>query len=154
MAYSIAMLSAHTSPLDMPGRTREAGGMNVYIRQLARELGQSQLYIDIFTRRTNETFPLITQLSPQVRVITVPAGPFSPIHKDELYTYIPAFAQQVEDFRRREGLHYDLLHSHYWLSGAAGMRLTRRWQVPHIIMFHTLAHLKQLANPNAPERIS
>jgi D-inositol-3-phosphate glycosyltransferase len=151
MTYSIAMLSAHTSPLDMPGRTREAGGMNVYIRQLARELGQSRLHIDIFTRLTNESSPLITQLSPQVRVIAVPAGPPLPIHKDELYAYMPAFAQQVEDFRRREALHYDLLHSHYWLSGAAGMRLAQRWRVPHVIMFHTLAHLKQLANPDAPE---
>ncbi len=151
MTYSVAMLSAHTSPLDMPGLTREAGGMNVYIRQLAHELGQSQLHIDIFTRRTNETSPLITKLSPHVRVIAVPAGPPVPIHKDELYAYMPAFAQQIEDFRRREGLRYDLLHSHYWLSGAAGMRLAQRWRIPHVIMFHTLAHLKQLANPNAPE---
>ena len=151
MSYSIAMLSVHTSPLDMPGRTKDAGGMNVYIRQLARELGQSQLSIDIFTRRTNEASPLITQLSPQVRVIALPAGPPALIHKDELYAYIPAFTQQIEDFRRREGLHYDLLHSHYWLSGAAGMKLAQHWQVPHIIMFHTLAYLKQLARADAPE---
>lgn len=151
MTYSVAMLSAHTSPLDMPGSTREAGGMNVYIRQLARELGQSQLHIDIFTRRTNETSPFITKLGRHVRVIAVTAGPPIPMHKDELYAYMPAFAQQIEDFRRREGLHYDLLHSHYWLAGAAGMSLAQRWGIPHVIMFHTLAYLKQLANPNAPE---
>src|SRR5689334_5177562 len=91
MTYSVAMLSAHTSPLDMPGSTREAGGMNVYIRQLARELGQSQLHIDIFTRRTNETSPLITKLGPHVRVIAVPAGPPVPMHKDDLCAYMPAF---------------------------------------------------------------
>jgi len=125
--------------------------MNVYIRQLAHELGQSQLRIDIFTRRTNETSPLITKLGPNVRVIAVRAGPPLPIHKDELFAYMPAFEQQIEDFRRREGLNYDLLHSHYWLSGASGMRLALRWRIPHVIMFHTLAHLKQLANPNAPE---
>jgi D-inositol-3-phosphate glycosyltransferase len=151
MSYSIAMLSVHTSPLDMPGLTKDAGGMNVYIRQLAQELGQSNLHIDIFTRRTDETSPKITRLSPHVRVVTIQAGPPTPIHKDELYAYVPALVQHIEDFRRREGLSYDLLHSHYWLSGAVAMRLAERWQVPHIIMFHTLAHLKQLANPGAPE---
>lgn len=151
MSYSIAMLSVHTSPLDMPGLTREAGGMNVYIRQLAQELGQSNLRIDIFTRRTNKATPTITEIGPHVRVIAIPAGPPAPIHKDELYAYVPALTQQIEDFRRRECLSYDLLHSHYWLSGAVAMRLAEHWQVPHIIMFHTLAHLKQLANPGAPE---
>jgi D-inositol-3-phosphate glycosyltransferase len=125
--------------------------MNVYIRQLAQELGQSRLHVDIFTRRTNETSPLITKLAPNVRVIAVRAGPPSALHKDELYAYMPAFEQQIEGFRGREGLHYDLLHSHYWISGTAGMRLAQRWRVPHVIMFHTLAHLKQLSNPNAPE---
>jgi len=57
MSYSIAMLSMHTSPLDMPGSTRDAGGLNVYIKQLTRELGQSHNTIDIFTRRTNKQMP-------------------------------------------------------------------------------------------------
>jgi len=151
MGSSIAMLSVHTSPLAMPGQTRDAGGMNVYINQLARELGHSQLPIDIFTRRADETSPQITHLSPCVRVIAIPAGPPAPLHKDELLPYMSAFAQHVEDFRRREGIHYDLLHSHYWLSGAVALQLADRWRVPHITMFHTLAHLKQLANPGAPE---
>ncbi len=73
MSYSVAMLSIHTSPLDMPGRTRDAGGMNVYINQLARELGQYQNSIDIFTRRTNEYTPIVVQLTPQVRVIHIQA---------------------------------------------------------------------------------
>ena len=116
MSYSIAMLSVHTSPLDMPGRTRDAGGMNVYIHQLARELGQSQLSIDIFTRRTNENTPQIVLISPRVRVIHISAGPSTPIHKDELYRYLPAFAQQIEEFRTRTGKQYDILHSHYCLA--------------------------------------
>ncbi len=151
MSYSIAMLSVHTSPLDMPGRTRDAGGMNVYIQQLARELGQSHINIDIFTRRANEFTPRIVQLSPRVRVIHVDAGPAQAIHKDELYNYLPAFAQHIDDFRLSAGTHYDVLHSHYWLSGVAAMQLAQRWHVPHITMFHTLAHLKQLANPGAHE---
>src|SRR5579863_7033567 len=108
MSYSIAMLSIHTSPLDTPGLTKDAGGMNVYIHQLARELGQSQLSIDIFTRRTNEDTPQIVQLGPRVRVIHIPAGPPLPMHKDELYPYLPAFAQHVDDFRLRAGTHYDI----------------------------------------------
>ena len=151
MSYSIAMLSVHTSPLDMPGRTRDAGGMNVYIHQLARELGQSQLSIDIFTRRTNENTPQIVLISPRVRVIHISAGPSTPIHKDELYRYLPAFAQQIEEFRTRTGKQYDILHSHYWLAGVVAMQLAQRWHVPHITMFHTLARLKQLANPDASE---
>src|SRR5947199_10778720 len=85
MSYSVAMLSVHTSPLDIPGRTRDAGGMNVYINQLARELGQSKITIDIFTRRTNNYSPHIVQLTPYVRVIHIQAGPPAPIHKHELY---------------------------------------------------------------------
>jgi D-inositol-3-phosphate glycosyltransferase len=151
MSYSVAMLSIHTSPLDMPGRTRDAGGMNVYINQLARELGQSQNSIDIFTRRTNEYTPKIVQLTPQVRVIHIQAGPSAPIQKNEIYQYLAEFAQHIDEFRRNEKIRYDVLHSHYWLSGVAAMYLAQRWAIPHLIMFHTLAHLKQLANPNETE---
>lgn len=151
MSYAIAMLSVHTSPLDMPGRTKDAGGMNVYIQQLARELGQSHITVDIFTRRTDRSTPSIIHLSPHVRVIYIDAGPAQFIHKDELYPHLSVFAQHVDDFRLREGQRYDALHSHYWLSGVVGMELAQRWHVPHITMFHTLAHLKQLANPAAQE---
>ena len=151
MSYSIAMLSMHTSPLDLPGSTRDAGGMNVYINQLARALGQSQNSIDIFTRRTNEYTPKIVQLTPQVRVIHIQAGPSAPIQKQELYQYLVDFAEGIVEFRHNEKIHYDVLHSHYWLSGVVAMQLAQRWSIPHTTMFHTLAHLKQLANPNEIE---
>lgn len=151
MSYSIAMLSMHTSPLDMPGSTRDAGGLNVYINQLTRELGQSQNVIDIFTRRTNKHIPKIVQIAPQVRVIHIQAGPSAPIPKYELYQYLTDFTQYIDEFRCIENTHYDVLHSHYWLSGAAGLQLTHHWAIPHITMFHTLAHLKQLANPDETE---
>ena len=151
MSYSVAMLSMHTSPLDMPGSTREAGGLNVYINQLARELGQSQNVIDIFTRRTNKHIPKIVQITPQVRVIHIQAGPSVPIQKHQLYQYTADFARRIDEFRRNENTQYDVLHSHYWLSGAAALHLSHRWDIPHIIMFHTLAHLKQLANPDEAE---
>jgi len=151
MSYSIAMLSMHTSPLDMPGSTRDTGGLNVYINQLTRELGQSQNVIDIFTRRTNKHIPKIIQITPQVRVIHIQAGPSAPIQKNELYQYLTDFTQCIDEFRRIENTHYDVLHSHYWLSGAVGLQLAHHWSIPHITMFHTLAHLKQLANPEETE---
>ncbi|HEY6287309.1 MAG TPA: glycosyltransferase [Ktedonobacteraceae bacterium] len=151
MSYSIAMLSMHTSPLDMPGSTRDAGGLNVYINQLTRELGQSQNLIDIFTRRTDKYTPKVVQITPQVRVIHIQAGPSTPIQKHEIYQYVADFAQRIDAFKRNENRHYDVLHSHYWLSGAAALQLARRWAIPHITMFHTLAHLKHLANPDEPE---
>ncbi len=151
MSFSVAMLSVHTSPLDIPGRSKDAGGMNVYIRELARELGNSQVTIDIFTRRTHTHQSPIVQLAPNVRVIHVQAGPPSSVSKRDLHRYLPEFRQHIEEFRYKEAIHYDVLHSHYWLSGMAAMPLARRWDIPHIMMFHTLGHLKQLANPNEPE---
>jgi D-inositol-3-phosphate glycosyltransferase len=151
MSYSVAMLSVHTSPLDTPGRTRDAGGMNVYLHELARELGHSQTTIDIFTRQTNEYTPHIVQLSPHVRVIHIKAGPTASIDKRDLYQYLPAFAQGIDEFRMDEGIEYDVLHSHYWLSGVAAMQLAQYWDIPHVTMFHTLAYLKQLADPNETE---
>lgn len=151
MDFSVAMLSVHTSPLDTPGRTKDAGGMNVYMRELARELGQHSIKVDIFTRWTNESTPTIVQVSPNVRVISIKAGPVTPISKHDLYQYIPAFTRHIEEFKRSEFLYYDVLHSHYWLSGVAAMQLSRRWDVPHVTMFHTLGRLKQLANPNESE---
>ena len=151
MSYSVAMLSVHTSPLDNPGSTKDAGGMNVYMRELASKLGHRQTTVDIFTRWTNEHSPRIVQLSTNVRVIHIKAGPITPIHKNELYQYLPEFIHNIETFRRSKVRQYDVLHSHYWLSGVAAMQLAQRWAVPHVTMFHTLARLKQLANPKEKE---
>src|SRR5919109_4157821 len=119
MSYAVAMLSIHTSPLASPGSTKDAGGMNVYMRQLALELGQRNISVDIFTRWTNEYTPRIVQLSQNVRVIHIQAGPIAAISKNDLYPYIPTFVQHIEEFRRNEAQTYDVLHSHYWLSGLA-----------------------------------
>jgi D-inositol-3-phosphate glycosyltransferase len=153
MNLSVAMLSVHTSPLDSPGRTKNAGGMNVYMRELATELGRHQTNVDIFTRWTNEDTPRIVQLSQNVRVIHIKAGALSPLHKNDLYQHLPEFIHNIEAFRRYEAREYDVLHSHYWLSGVAASHLARRWDIPHVTMFHTLARLKQLANPHEKEPI-
>lgn len=151
MPFAVAMLSVHTSPLDLPGKTKDAGGMNVYMRELAQALAQRDLKIDIYTRCTNKQTPRIVQISPNVRVIHIQAGPLAPVHKHDLYQYLPEFACHIEEFRQQEALHYDVIHSHYWLSGLVALKLARLWDVPHVIMFHTLACLKQLANPKEPE---
>ncbi len=151
MAYTIAMLSMHTSPLDQPGRTRDIGGMSVYIRELAQELAQHHLKIDIFTRWVDENIPHIVQLSPNIRVIHIKAGPVAAVHKNDLYQYLPAFTRHIEDFRQREDTHYDILHSHYWLSSVVATQLAHDWNIPHITMFHTMGRLKQFTNPNEPE---
>src|SRR6266700_912753 len=151
MSCSVAMLSVHTSPLDSPGRTKDAGGMNVYMRELACALAKYNIKVDIFTRWTNEAIPQVVQLVPNVRVIHVKAGPVAPIHKNDLYQYLPIFTRHIEEFCCREARSYDIIHSHYWLSGVAALRLAKLWDIPHVTTFHTLARLKQLANPGEPE---
>jgi D-inositol-3-phosphate glycosyltransferase len=151
MSHTVAMLSIHTSPLDHPGRTKDAGGMNVYMRELAQKLASYHAQIDIFTRRTDKHAPQIVQLGKNTRVIHVQAGPMAPLHKNDLYQYTPTFARYIDEFRRKESIHYDLIHSHYWLSGVAATRLACHWDIPHVTMFHTLGRLKQLANPKEPE---
>jgi D-inositol-3-phosphate glycosyltransferase len=151
MSSAVAMLSIHTSPLDHPGRTKDAGGMNVYMRELAQKLANYHSHIDIFTRRTDKHLPQIVHLGKNTRVIHIQAGPVAPLHKNDLYQYTPTFARYIAEFRRNESIHYDLIHSHYWLSGVAATRLACHWDIPHVTMFHTLGRLKQLANPKEPE---
>src|SRR5258708_12013181 len=151
MSYLVGMVRIHSSELDTPGCTKDGGGMNVYMCQLAQELGHRGIAVDIFTRLTNENTPRIVQLSQNVRVLHIKAGPLAKLHKNDLYQYVPIFAQRIEEWAERESQHYDVLHSHYWVSGIAAMWLAGRWDIPHVTMFHTLARLKQLANPGEPE---
>jgi len=136
------MLSMHTSPLAPLGRTRHAGGMNVYVRELARELGRGGMYADIFTRRSDPATPFVQWLTEHVRLITITAGPATPLPPTELFPYVEDFTRGVLRFAERARHGYDLIHSHYWLSGVAGLTLAREWDVPHVTMFHTVERLK------------
>lgn len=142
MCFRVAMLSLHTSPLAPLGRTRDAGGMNVYVRDLSRELGHGSTYVDIFTRRSNPDLPTVHWLSDHVRLIQITAGPTTPIQPNELFPYVEEFTQRVARFAERAAQGYNVVHSHYWLSAVAGMRLAREWDVPHVTMFHTVERLK------------
>ena len=142
MCFRVAMLSLHTSPLAPLGRTRDAGGMNVYVRELSRELGHGTMYVDIFTRKSDPSFPFVQWINERVRLIHIPAGPQVPLPPTELYPYVDEFARRVERFAERAEHGYDVIHSHYWLSAAAGLALARDWDVPHVTMFHTVERLK------------
>jgi D-inositol-3-phosphate glycosyltransferase len=141
MSLRVAMLSVHTCPLAALGG-KETGGMNVYVRQTARELGRMGVRVDVFTRSQNATIPRIVELGPGARVVHLPAGPEAPMPREALHRHLDEFAAGVEGFAREQGVAYDLIHSHYWLSGVAGLRLRERWGTPLVQMFHTLGRLK------------
>ncbi len=146
----VAMICAHGSPLAAPGRG-EAGGLQLYVRELARHLGRLGVLVDIFTRRLAPETASVVALAPGVRVVSLPAGPMGPLPRDTAHVYLPALLGRIEQFATAEGLAYDLVHSHYWLSAWVGMHLARRWGVPHLVMFHTLALLKERARYGVQE---
>lgn len=147
------MLSVHTSPLEQPG-TGDAGGMNVYITHTAVEMARRGISVEVFTRATSSDQPPVAELAPGVLVRHIPAGPFEPLGRDELPAQLCAFTSGV---LRAEAFHepgyYDLIHSHYWLSGQVGWLARDRWGVPLVHTAHTLAKVKNaaLAEGDKPE---
>ncbi|NBH11056.1 D-inositol-3-phosphate glycosyltransferase, partial [Amycolatopsis sp. SID8362] len=147
------MLSVHTSPLEQPG-TGDAGGLNVYVSQTATEMARRGVEVEVFTRATASDQPPVAELAPGVTVRHVQAGPFEPLGRDELPAQLCAFTSGVlrtEAFH--EPGHYDLIHSHYWLSGQVGWLARDRWSVPLVHTAHTLAKVKNaaLAEGDKPE---
>jgi D-inositol-3-phosphate glycosyltransferase len=150
----VAMLSYHTCPLATLGG-KDTGGMNVYVRDLTRELGRHGIGVDVFTRSQDEHVPhVLHHLGYGNRVVHVPAGPEVPMSKPQLAEHIDSFTDGVRDFAEDKGLKYDLIHSHYWLSGLAGLALRESWNIPLIQMFHTLAVMKDRVARNAEEEPS
>lgn len=148
----IAMLSMHTSPLAALGG-KETGGMNVYVRELCRRLGARGHQVDIYTRAQDEVTPTVQdQPGPGCRTIQIAAGPPSPVDRRQLSPYVGDFARGVHAFAAQEHITYDLIHSHYWLSGWAAKELQTRWRVPLVHMFHTLGRMKDAVASNAEQR--
>ena len=137
----IATLALHSSPLARLGEG-EAGGMSVYVRQLAKELASRGFYVDIYTRRTDGESPAVVHLGDGARVIHLRGGPATALDKTEVYRHLSELAHNLHGFAEAEGLSYHLLHSHYWLSGLVAQRLQLRWGIPHVAMFHTLGEVK------------
>ncbi|MFI7679935.1 D-inositol-3-phosphate glycosyltransferase [Actinophytocola sp. NPDC049390] len=149
----VAVLSLHTSPLEQPG-TGDAGGMNVYITQTATRMARRGIAVEVFTRSTSSDLPPVAELAPGVLVRHVTAGPYEGLGKDELPAQLCAFTAGVlRAEARHEPGHYDLVHSHYWLSGQVGYLVRDRWGVPLVHSAHTLAKVKNaaLADGDTPE---
>jgi D-inositol-3-phosphate glycosyltransferase len=149
----IATISVHTSPLEQPG-TGDAGGMNVYIVEVSKRLARLGVEVEIFTRATRSELPPIVEMAPGVTVRHVSAGPFEGLAKEDLPSQLCAFTSGVlrAEANHPPG-HYDLIHSHYWLSGQVGWLARERWGVPHVHTAHTLAKVKNrlIAAGDRPE---
>lgn len=149
----VAVMSMHTSPLEQPG-TGDAGGMNVYITQSAKAMARKGVNVEIFTRATSSDQPTVAELAPGVLVRHVPAGPYEALDRNELPSQLCAFTAGV---MRAEAFqppgYYDVVHSHYWLSGQVGWLAKERWGVPLVHTAHTLAKVKNeaLADGDSPE---
>ncbi len=139
---NVAMISYHTCPLATLGG-KDTGGMNVYVHQLTRHLGKHGVHVDVFTRSQDEHVPhVLHDLGFCNRVVHIPAGPEVPLPKKELTRYIPKFVEEIESFANKKGITYDVIHSHYWMSGISALQLKEHWHVPVINMFHTLVLMK------------
>ena len=147
--YRLALLSFHGCPVARLG-VKDTGGMNVYVLQLARQFGRRGCHVDVYTRCHDPRDPQIVELGKGARVIHLKAGPYENA-KETLYEHIPEFVRKADAFRRENGIVYDLIHSHYWLSGSVGMVLSRLWEVPHVSTFHTLAKTKIRSRPGERE---
>lgn len=139
----IAMLSYHTCPLATLGG-KDTGGMNVYVRELTRQLGHMGIHVDVFTRSQDDHVPhVLHDLGYGNRVVHVPAGPESPKSKSEMASYIPEFVDGIKQFAAEKEITYDVIHSHYWMSGLAAETLSDAWGgTPIVNMFHTLGEMK------------
>ena len=145
----IALLSVHTSPLAPMGGAK-TGGMNVYIRELSRELGRRGVSVDIFTRRAFMTENRIDEsIGENVRLIVLAAGPPQPLTPDEQFDHLSEFTANLMAFATLENLRYDIVYSHYWLSGWVAAKLKEAWGIRFVHMFHTLGHMKQRIEVNA-----
>jgi len=149
----LAMISLHTSPLDQPG-TGDAGGMNVYVMELAKRLALRGVEVDIFTRATSSSLDPVVEACDGVTVRHIHAGPFEGMTKNDLPAQLCVFAREVLRTEASQPVgHYDVVHSHYWLSGQAGALARDRWGVPLVHSMHTMAKVKNdaLADGDVPE---
>ncbi|MGI5125961.1 D-inositol-3-phosphate glycosyltransferase [Pseudonocardia sp. CA-107938] len=149
----VCVLSVHTSPLEQPG-TGDAGGMNVYVAETSRRMAERGVAVEVFTRATSSELDPVVEMVPGVRVRNVAAGPFEGLGKHDLPSQLCAFTAGVlRTEARHDPGYFDLIHSHYWLSGQVGWLARDRWGVPLVHTAHTLARVKNaaLADGDEPE---
>jgi len=146
----IATLMVHTSPLDQAG-TGDAGGMNIYVVEAAQNMAAQGVQVDIFTRRNSAEVADIVEFAPGVRVIQLNVGPVSGVTKEQLPKLIPDLSAAFKEYLSRE--HYDVIHSHYWISGKVAMPVAKDLNIPLVHTMHTMARVKNLnlAEGESPE---
>jgi len=151
-APRVAVLSVHTSPVDQPG-IGDSGGMNVYILEVAGRLAAQGVHVDVFARCRGGADHEVKEFATGARVIPIKAGPCSPVPKSDLPRYLPEFLGGVLHEARFHGIPYDVVHSHYWLSGWVGRAAKQVWGTPLVASFHTLGKVKNysLARDERPE---
>ena len=145
----LAIITVHGCPVRQAG-SKDSGGMNIYILEMAKRLAARGVQVDVFTRHHDPLDPQIIMLAPGARLIHLPAGAPS-VKKIDVYDLLPQFASQMRRFCVENRLRYDIVSSHYWLSGLIGMRLASEWGVPHTTSFHTLAEMKRRGRPEETE---
>ncbi|NCX33372.1 MAG: D-inositol-3-phosphate glycosyltransferase [Actinobacteria bacterium] len=152
-ANRIASLMLHTSPLEQAG-TGDAGGMNVYVVESAKRIAESGVKVDIFTRANRPNLPAVVEIADGVNVVHLEAGPYGSVTKDELPSQICALMSSYlrHELQKPPG-YYDLLHSHYWISGQLGWLVSERYGIPLVHTMHTMAKVKNqsLAEGESPE---
>lgn len=144
MINRVAYLSLHSCPLVQPG-SGDSGGMNVYLRELGRSMAERGVDVVVFTRRSDETTPDVVEVVPGFRVVHVEAGPRRPLPISQLPGVVGEFAEATLAWIEQSGEQYDIIHSHYWLSGWAGVLLKEKLGLPLANSFHTLGRVKDLA---------
>ena len=138
----IAFLSEHASPIAVLGGA-DAGGQNVYVSELSRNLARRGYAIDVYTRRENLDTPEIVEMEPGVRVVHLKAGPVAARSKDELWPFMSEFRDSLLRFMERDEIHYDLIHSNFWMSGWVSTELRRRLDIPVVQIFHAMGKTKR-----------
>ena len=141
----IATLMMHTSPLEQAG-VGDAGGMNIYVVESAKRIAKAGIEVDIFTRANSSDLPDVVEIADGVNVRHITAGPYQGLSKEDLPSQMCAMASEL---MRVEAAfpkgRYDLIHSHYWISGQVGWLAAERWKIPLVHTMHTMAKVKNLA---------
>src|SRR5262245_31131186 len=144
----IAMISDHASPLAAVGSV-DSGGQNIYVAETARQLTARGYLVDVFTRKDQPDQPEVVEWLPGVRVVHVPAGPFTYVRKEEILDWIPDFSAFVQRFAAREA--YDIVHAHFFMSGLVAMELKSALGLPFVVTFHGLGLVRRLHQGAADE---
>jgi D-inositol-3-phosphate glycosyltransferase len=157
MKKKIAFISEHASPLASLGGT-DSGGQNVYVGELAIQIARQGYEVDIFTRREDEQIDRVVLYEEGVRVIHMDAGPPEPVAKEEILVFMDDFKTDMLRFIKQEDMEYLLIHANFWMSGLVAMKIKDKLNIPFIITFHALGHVRKIHQKEQdkfpPERIA